>query len=243
MHLIVHLAESQGLTANVPTYNYPGVEDGFAEHDLDQFNSISTNLAWSRSLRIVRRGFKQDSNLEDSKDAFNNLTLTSQNALEAVSMLADDAHVNYIPTATGGIGKRALLHFYNDFFVPGTPPTLEIRLLSRTEGVDQIVDEMIVSFRHTQVVPWMLPGVPPTNKMVNIALVSIVAIRGGKLAHEHVYWDQASVLVQIGALDPKYVPKHLSSKGCKKLPILGVESAKKVMNVNSVASNDLIPNW
>jgi hypothetical protein len=243
MQLVVHLAESQGLVASFSTYNYPGVEDGFAEHDLDQFNAISTNLAWSRDLKAIRRGFKQESNLEDLKDTFNHLTLTNQNATEAVSMLVDDSHVNYVPTATGGIGKRALFHFYKDFFVPGTPPTLEIRLLSRTEGVDQIVDEMIISFRHTQVVPWMLPGVPPTNKMVNIALVSIVAIRGGKLIHEHIYWDQASVLVQIGALDPKFVPKHLSTKGCKRLPILGVDSAKKVMNVNSVPSNGLISNW
>ncbi len=74
-------------------------------------------------------------------------------------------------------------------------------------------------------------------------MVSIVAIRGAKLVHEHVYWDQASVLVQIGALDPSYVPKALASKGVKKLPIMGVDEAKKVMNVESVPSNGFISNW
>jgi len=135
------------------------------------------------------------------------------------------------------------LHFYKDFFIPGSLPSLQIRLISRTSGVDRVVDEMLVSFKHTQEIPWILPGVPPTNRLVQIPMVSIVAFRGGKLVHEHVYWDQASVLVQIGAIDPKYVPKSLSSKGCKKLPLMGSEEAKKVMNVQSVPSNDLIPDW
>ena len=153
------------------------------------------------------------------------------------------SYVNHIPTLTGGIGARELFRFYRDFFIPSTPPTWRIQLVSRTEGVNRIVDEMIVKFRHTKEIPWMLPGVPPTNKEVEVALVSIVAIRGGKLCHEHIYWDQATVLVQIGALDPQLVPQALKSQGCKRLPVAGAEAAKKVLDKSSIQSNDLIPNW
>ena len=62
----------------------------------------------------------------------------------------------------------------------------------------------------------MLPGVPPTNRRVEIPLVAIVRFRDGKLAHEHIYWDQASVLKQIGLL-------HDSS-----LPVYGAETAHKI---------------
>ena len=95
-------------------------------------------------------------------------------------------YVNHVPTLTGGIGKKNLRRFYKDFFIPSNPESLTMRLISRTIGATQVVDEMIVSFKHTQEMPWMLPGVPPTDKDVEVALVSVVSIRGGKLYHEHV---------------------------------------------------------
>jgi carboxymethylenebutenolidase len=83
------------------------------------------------------------------------------------------------------------------------------------------VDEIIFSFTHTQEMPWMLPGVPPTGRRVEVALVAIVRFRDGKLAHEHIYWDQACVLKQIGLLnDPS-------------LPVVGAESARKVAEASA----------
>jgi len=243
MQITVHLAERQGLTAGFPVFEYPGVDDGFAEADLDQYDGIAADLAWSRSLTSVRRGFKQTVDLDPFRDAFSNLTLSRKDATGAIAVMSAEPYINNIPTGTGGIGKRALLHFYKDFFIPGSPPSLQMRLISRVSGVDKVVDEMVISFKHTQEVPWMLPGVPPTNRLVQIPIVSIVAFRGGKLVHEHVYWDQASVLVQIGAIDPNYVPKSLSSKGCKKLPLMGVDEAKKVMDIHSIPSNMMIDKW
>jgi len=152
-------------------------------------------------------------------------------------------YVNHIPTMTGGIGKQDLHRFYRDFFIPGNPPSLKIRLLSRTIGTDRVVDEMDVSFKHTQDMPWMLPGVPPTDKDVEVTLVSGVGIRGGKLYHEHIYWDQATVLVQIGMLDPKMVPKAFKDKGVKQMPVRGAEAAKKVVDEEGEPSNELIPDW
>lgn len=155
-----------------------------------------------------------------------------------MATMVKEPYVNHIPTLTGGIGYEDLHRFYRDFFFPGNPLSLQMRLISRTVGTDRVVDELHVEFQHTQEIPWMLPGVEPTNKFVEVALVAIVCIRGGKLYHEHIYWDQATVLVQIGLLDPK-----LAGKGYSRLPVVDGASAKKVVDESSVDSNELIPGW
>lgn len=136
--------------------------------------------------------------------------------------------VTYTPTISGGIGKKSLRHFYEHYFIGKLPPSMRLRLLSRTTGSDRIVDELYVSYEHTQEVPWMLPGVPATNKRVEIILVSIVSLRGGRLYSEHVYWDQASVLVQVGLLDPKLLPNGV--QGVDRLPVVGREAARRILH-------------
>jgi carboxymethylenebutenolidase len=131
--------------------------------------------------------------------------------------MVEDAYVNHVPVMTGGRGKEALRAFYSRDFIPRMPPDTTLTPVSRTIGENQLVDEMIFSFTHTEEMPWMLPGVPPTNRHVQVPLVVIVRFRDGKLAHEHIYWDQASVLKQLGLLtDPA-------------LPVCGAETADKVM--------------
>ena len=98
------------------------------------------------------------------------------------------------------------------------PPDTTIKPVSRTVGEDQLVDEMIFSFTHTQEIPWMLPGVRPTSRRVEVPLVVIVHFRDGKLSHEHIYWDQASVLKQIGLLTDE------------SLPVVGADTARKVLD-------------
>ena len=134
--------------------------------------------------------------------------------------MVDDAYVNHVPVLTGGVGKNALRAFYSNDFIPNMPPDTALTPISRTVGKDQLVDEMIFSFTHTQEMPWMLPGVAPTGRKVEVALVAIVRFREGKLAHEHIYWDQASVLKQIGLLTDD------------SLPVFGAESAHKVAGKN-----------
>jgi carboxymethylenebutenolidase len=135
-----------------------------------------------------------------------------------LATMTEDAYVNHIPVLTGGYGKAALRDFYSRNFIPVMPPDTTLTPVSRTVGEDQVVDEMVFSFTHTQEMPWMLPGVVPTHRRVEIAMVAIVHFRDGKLTHEHIYWDQASVLKQLGLLnDPS-------------LPVAGVESARKVLD-------------
>lgn len=144
-----------------------------------------------------------------------------------LATMVDDAYVNHIPVLTGGDGKQALREFYSKRFIAQMPPDTMITLLSRTVGEDQIVDEMIFKFTHTIAMDWMLPGVAATGRQVEVPLVAIVSFRAGKLAHEHIYWDQASVLVQIGLLDPA------------RLPVAGVESARKAVD-RKLPSNQLM---
>lgn len=135
--------------------------------------------------------------------------------------------VTYTSTMSGGIGKRALRRFYDKHFLRTMPPSMRLRLISRTVGADRVVDELHVSLQHTQEIPWMLPGVPPTDKHVEIILVSIVSLRAGKLYSEHVYWDQASVLVQVGLLDPKLVPQGVQD--VHRLPVVGRDAARGIL--------------
>jgi carboxymethylenebutenolidase len=140
-----------------------------------------------------------------------------------LATMVEDAYVNHVPVLTGGFGKNALRRFYGRDFIPSMPPDTTLTPISRTVGAEQLVDEMIFSFTHTQEMPWMLPGIAPTNRRVEVPLVAIVRFRDGKLAHEHIYWDQASVLKQIGLLtDPD-------------LPVRGAETARKVVDPRSEA--------
>jgi carboxymethylenebutenolidase len=141
--------------------------------------------------------------------------------------MVPDAYVNHIPVMTGGVGREALGQFYSQHFIPQMPPDTQITPVSRTIGTDRLVDEMLFSFTHTVPMDWMLPGVPPTGRRVEIPLVAIVHFRDGKLAHEHIYWDQASVLVQLGLLDPRG------------LPVAGAATARKLLNP-SLPSNELM---
>ena len=135
--------------------------------------------------------------------------------------MVENAYVNHVPTLTGGRGKDELRRFYSNDFIPKMPPDTKLTPVSRTVGKDQLVDEMIFSFTHSIEMPWMLPGIAPTNKPVRVPLVAIVRFRDGKLAHEHIYWDQASVLKQIGLLtDPS-------------LPVRGAETADKVLQTGT----------
>jgi carboxymethylenebutenolidase len=151
----------------------------------------------------------------------------THNTEDTLATMVDDAYVNHIPVLTGGVGKEALREFYSKRFIPQMPPDTEVTPVSRTIGTDQLVDEMIFKFTHTMRMDWMLPGVAPTGRRVEVPLVAIVRFRENKLAHEHIYWDQASVLVQLGLLDKS------------NLPVAGIETTRKVLD-NSLPSNALI---
>ena len=136
-----------------------------------------------------------------------------------MATMSDDPHVNHVPTMAGGVGLEGVRAFYRDHLIGKFFPTdMEMTSVSRTIGEDQVVDELFVRFTHTMEMDWLLPGVPPTGKVVEMAVAAIVGFQDGRISHEHIYWDQASVLVQVGLLDPAG------------LPVTGAESARKVLD-------------
>ena len=136
-----------------------------------------------------------------------------------MATMSDDPHLNHVPTMAGGVGQEGVRAFYRDHLVGKFfPPDVNMVNVSRTIGQDQVVDEFFISFTHTTAIDWLLPGVAPTGKSVEMAVAVIVGFKDGKISHEHIYWDQASVLVQIGLLDPKG------------LPVTGAASARKVLD-------------
>lgn len=134
-----------------------------------------------------------------------------------MATMGETPHLNHVPTMAGGVGKDGVRAFYRDHLVGKFfPPDVEMVSISRTVGEDQVVDEFFISFTHTTTIDWLLPGVAPTGKPVEMAVAVIVGFKDGKISHEHIYWDQAGVLVQVGLLDPRG------------LPVVGAESARKV---------------
>lgn len=154
----------------------------------------------------------------------------TRDANATMATMVSQPYVNHIPTMTGGVGHEQLKRFYAYHFIPVNPPDFRLTPISRTVGTDTVVDEFIVHFTHTTYIDWLLPGIPPTRRAVEIPMVAVVKFEGYKVAHEHIYWDQASVLVQVGVLDPSG------------LPVAGVETARKVAD-KSLPSNGLMERW
>jgi carboxymethylenebutenolidase len=111
------------------------------------------------------------------------------------------------------------VRFYRRHFVGKMPADTEVVPVSRTVGRDRVVDELILRFTHDRVLDFMLPGVAPSGRRVEVPHVVVMKFRGGKIAHEHIYWDQASVLAQVGLLDPKT------------LPVSGVEQSRRLLGL------------
>jgi carboxymethylenebutenolidase len=133
----------------------------------------------------------------------------------------------HVPTLTGGNGATEVRRFYETHFVGKWPADTVATPVSRTVGKDQVVDELIMRFTHDVPLAFMLPGVPPTGRKVELPVVVVMRFADGKIAHEHIYWDQASLLAQVGLLDPKTVPA------------VGVEQARALCDP-SVPLNGLI---
>ena len=145
-----------------------------------------------------------------------------------MATMTSEPFVNHVPVMTGGVGGDDVRRFYSTRFIPRQPPDSEVVPVFRTVGENRVVDELVHKFTHTVEMPWILPGIPPTGRRVEIAVIVVVTFEDGRIAGERIYWDQASVLVQVGLLDTA------------KLPVVGIESSRKVADPASVPSNQLI---
>lgn len=150
-----------------------------------------------------------------------------KDAAATMATMTEAPTVVHVPVLTGGRGRDQLHAFYRDWFIPSWPDDVELVPLSRTVDATRVVDEFIVRFTHSREMPYWLPGVAPTGRHVEIPHVVIMGFEDGKVAYEHIYWDQASLLVQIGVLDPD------------RLPVVGVPQARALVD-SDVAMNEII---
>src|SRR5215468_3158457 len=125
----------------------------------------------------------------------------AKSADQAVATMTAESYVNLIPLMTGARGRDQVRHFYANHFISQLPPDIETVTVSRTIGQARVVDEMIIRFTHSIRMDWLLPGIAPTGKRAEVPFVAIIRFDDDKIVHEHLYWDQASLLVQIGLLD------------------------------------------
>jgi len=221
---------------HVIIYDYPDQDHAFARIGGVHSDKAAAELANLRTLEFFVRHLGQGSgaDLTASQAALNALwedhmkyEFATRSTEDTLNTMVEDAYVNHIPVLTGGVGREQLREFYSKYFIPQMPPDTEVTPISRTISNDRLVDEMIFKFTHTIEMEWMLPGIPPTGKRVEVPLIVVVHFRDGKLAHEHIYWDQASVLAQLGLID------------ASTLPIAGIESARKALDP-ALPSNELI---
>jgi carboxymethylenebutenolidase len=211
-------------------YVYPGVAHGFERPASANYDKPAAGLAHSRSIALLRRAMGPSYDLEALWDKHTLYEFGTRDVAATMRTMVPEPYVNHIPTMTGGVGGQELARFYAHHFIPKCPADIKLVPISRTIGTDRLVDEMLVCFTHDVEIDWMLPGVPPTGKYVEVPTVAIVGFRGDKLYHEHIYWDQASVLVQIGLLDPAG------------LPVAGSETARKLVD-EARPSNTLMGRW
>jgi carboxymethylenebutenolidase len=146
----------------------------------------------------------------------------------AMATMTDDPYVYHLPVMTGGVEFDQVRRFYGDHFIGKWPEDTQITPVSRTVGADQVVDELVVSFTHDVEMDAILPGVAPTGRSVRLPFCVVVRFKDGRVAHEHIYWDNASLLVQIGLLD------------AGDLPVTGAEQADNLLDPRARPLNELI---
>ena len=119
----------------------------------------------------------------------------------ALATMTENPYLLMIATGTACTGRAAVREYYADHFMPAIPPDLELTSLSQTIGSDRFVEEMVVRFTHTIEMDWLLPTLRPSGRRAEFIIAAVIGFEDGKVAHEHIYWDQATLLSQMGVLD------------------------------------------
>ena len=211
-------------------YFYDGTSSGFADPFQPGFDRNAAAVAHSRTLAAIRPTIGPHYDLPRLFQEHLKHEFVTHDPHATMATMVDQPYVNHVPTLTGGFGHDMLKRFYTYHFIPKLPDDRRSVVLSETVGPDTVVLELVTRFRHTVEIDYLLPGIRPSGKILEIPTVIVAKFRGDKLYHEHIYWDQASLLVQLGLIDPKG------------LPVAGVEEAHKMLD-QSRPANALMPRW
>ena len=224
--IVQQLSDKPRITHHV----YPECDHAFATPDRPHFDKPAAAMAYSRTLALLRTTLGPIFDLNHLWERHCYYEFATRDVDAVMPTMVAAPYVNHIPTMTGGVGHDQLKRFYKYHFVDANPDDTRLIPLSRTIGADRIVDEFVFCATHDREIDWLLPGLAPTGKYFEVPMLAVVCFRGDKLYNEHIYWDQASVLVQIGVLNPEG------------LPIAGIQTAKKLVD-ETLPSNTLMPNW
>ncbi|KAK7545554.1 hypothetical protein IWX49DRAFT_339184 [Phyllosticta citricarpa] len=229
------------------THAYPTASVDFVLPSSPTYSSGPSSLSHTRTLSFLKPllgGPRFD--LEAIWDEHTYHEFAARDVPATMATMVAAPYVNHIPTLTGGIGHAALSHFYATRFVTVNPADVALEVVSRSVGVDRVVDEFVFSGTHDRVIDWLLPGVPPTGKRFEVPMTCVVNVRGDRLFHEHIAWDQATLLRQLGLL-PEYLPFPYPVPGHEgtgkrfeyRLPVAGVQTAQKLQDERAVPSNEM----
>ncbi|EST06237.1 hypothetical protein PSEUBRA_004120 [Kalmanozyma brasiliensis GHG001] len=207
-------------SSNTKDYAFP------SSFSLTEAHRSAAALSYTRTLTTLKSAMGPRFPLEQLWDRHTYYEFATRDAAATMSTMVSEPYVNHVACLTGGSGFTQLHRFYEHHFTTVSPPDTQLIGLSRTVGVDRIIDEMVFTCTHTTMIDYFLPGVPPTGKRLRIPMVGIVNLRGDKLAYESLYWDQANALVQLGLVDPV---KSSMVEGVR-LPVAGDEVAQKILH-------------
>jgi carboxymethylenebutenolidase len=243
--MIFHFAENDALTPpasrekivavlkgkpSIETYVYPGCDHAFATPEREHFDKPAAMMAYSRTMAMLRKVLGPVYDLNQLWELHCYYEFGTRDVNAVMPTMVAQPYVNHVPTMTGGVGHDQLKRFYKYHFVDSNPADTRLIPVSRTIGADRVVDEFVFCATHDREIDWLLPGLTPTGKYFEVPMLAVICFRGDKLYNEHIYWDQASVLVQIGVLDPTG------------LPVAGIQTAKKMVD-ETLPTNTLMPNW
>jgi carboxymethylenebutenolidase len=243
--MIFHFAENDALTppdtrekiiaalkekASIETYVYPGCDHAFATPERENFDKPAAMMAYSRTMAMLRKVLGPVYDLNQLWEMHCYYEFGTRDVNAVMPTMVAQPYVNHVPTMTGGVGHDQLKRFYKYHFVDSNPADTRLIPVSRTIGADRVVDEFVFCATHDREIDWLLPGLKPTGNYFEVPMLAVICFRGDKLYNEHIYWDQASVLVQIGVLDPTG------------LPVAGIQTAKKMVD-ETLPTNTLMPNW
>ncbi|KAI0867124.1 hypothetical protein F4860DRAFT_456477 [Xylaria cubensis] len=252
---LVHLpgspsSASASPRANTQQHNYASAKSvSFIIPSADDFQYGTASVSHTRSLTFLKKHLGGPIfDLEAIWEEHTAFEFATRSVAQTMGTMVDEPYVNHVPVMTGGMGRAALTTFYRERFIHSNPDDAVLELVSRTVGVDRVVDEFVGVLTHNRVVDWLLPGVPPTNKHLRIPFTSVVNIRGDRLYHEHISWDQGTALAQAGLL-PAYLPFPYALPDGRtpgpgkrfeyRVPVGGAETAAKLADAGAFESNGM----
>lgn len=156
-------------------------------------------------------------------DAHTAADFDQRDADAAVATMTEHPVLVHVPAGTGATGREPLPCFYRDISIPQIPPDVELELPSRTVGQNRVIDEFVFRCTHSLKMDWFAPGLEPTGRGLKVPHVGLVAFENGKTASEYVYWDHATVLLQVGVLG-------------EDLPVLGADQAARLLDPDAPAN-------